>query len=107
MTGDEGRMKTLVVEDDLALSDVIAFTMRRAGFEIITAYDGLTALGAWEQQRPDLLLLDLNLPKLDGLDVCRRIRLVDNTDYHAGPRWRQSGGERLGTGGQRLYCQAL
>jgi len=72
-------MKLLLVEDDLALSDVIAFTMRRAGFEIITAYDGLTALTTWEQQRPDLLILDLNLPKLDGLDVCRRIRLVDKT----------------------------
>lgn len=72
-------MKILVVEDDLSLSDVIAFTLRRAGFEILTAYDGLAALTTWEQQRPDLLVLDLNLPKLDGLDVCRRIRLIDKT----------------------------
>lgn len=72
-------MKILVVEDDLSLSDVIAFTLRRAGFEILTAYDGLAALTTWEQQRPDLLVLDLNLPKLDGLDVCRRVRLVDKT----------------------------
>lgn len=72
-------MKILVVEDDLSLSDVIAFTLRRAGFEILTAYDGLAALATWEQQRPELLVLDLNLPKLDGLDVCRRIRMVDKT----------------------------
>lgn len=72
-------MKILVVEDDLSLSDVIAFTLRRAGFEILTAYDGLAALTTWEQQRPDLIVLDLNLPKLDGLDVCRRVRLVDKT----------------------------
>lgn len=72
-------MRILIVEDDLALSDVIAFTLRRAGFEIITAYDGLTALTTWEQQRPELLVLDLNLPKLDGLDVCRRIRMVEKT----------------------------
>lgn len=72
-------MKILVVEDDLSLSDVIAFTLRRAGFEILTAYDGLAALTTWEQQRPDLLVLDLNLPKLDGLDVCRRVRLIDKT----------------------------
>lgn len=72
-------MKILVIEDDLSLSDVIAFTLRRAGFEILTAYDGLAALTTWEQQRPDLLVLDLNLPKLDGLDVCRRIRLIDKT----------------------------
>ena len=72
-------MKILVVEDDLSLSDVIAFTLRRAGFEILTAYDGLAALTLWEQQRPDLIVLDLNLPKLDGLDVCRRVRLIDKT----------------------------
>jgi DNA-binding response OmpR family regulator len=72
-------MKILVVEDDLSLSDVIAFTLRRAGFEILTAYDGVAALATWEQQRPDLLVLDLNLPKLDGLDVCRRIRQLDKT----------------------------
>ena len=72
-------MRVLVVEDDLSLSDVIAFTLRRAGFEILTAYDGLAALATWEQQRPELLVLDLNLPKLDGLDVCRRVRMVDKT----------------------------
>lgn len=67
-------MKILIVEDDLALSDVLAFTLRRAGFEIVAAYDGLAALAAWEQAQPDLVVLDLNLPKLDGLVVCRRIR---------------------------------
>lgn len=72
-------MRVLVVEDDLSLSDVIAFTLRRAGFEILTAYDGMAALATWEQQRPELLVLDLNLPKLDGLDVCRRVRMVDKT----------------------------
>ena len=72
-------MKILIVEDDLSLSDVIAFTLRRAGFVISTAYDGVAALATWEAERPDLLVLDLNLPKLDGLEVCRRIRLVDKT----------------------------
>ncbi len=67
-------MKVLVVEDDLALSDVIAFTMRRAGFDVVAAYDGLAALDQWAAEQPDLVLLDLNLPKLDGLSVCRRIR---------------------------------
>jgi DNA-binding response OmpR family regulator len=66
--------KVLLVEDDLALSDVLVFTLRRAGFEVSPVYDGETALHAWESQTPDLLLLDLNLPKLDGLSVCRRIR---------------------------------
>jgi|JFJP01.1.fsa_nt_gi DNA-binding response OmpR family regulator len=72
-------MKILIVEDDLALSDVISFTLRRAGFDIITAHDGLAALTMWEQHLPDLVVLDLNLPKLDGLAVCKRIRAQADT----------------------------
>lgn len=67
-------MKILVVEDDLSLSDVLAFTLRRAGYEVITAFDGVAALQLWEAEKPDLIVLDLNLPKLDGLAVCRQIR---------------------------------
>lgn len=72
-------MKILIVEDDLALSDVLAFTIRRAGFEVLTAYDGLGAISLWEQEDPGLILLDLNLPKMDGLRVCRHIRLTSQT----------------------------
>ncbi len=67
-------MKVLIVEDDLALSDVLSFTLRRVGYDVVTAYDGLAALTAYETEAPDLLLLDLNLPKLDGLSVCRQVR---------------------------------
>ncbi len=67
-------MKILIVEDDLSLSDVLAFTLRRAGYEVVTAFDGIAALQLWEAEAPDLLVLDLNLPKLDGLAVCRQIR---------------------------------
>lgn len=66
--------KVLLVEDDLALSDVLVFTLRRAGFDVLPVNDGEAALATWESQSPDLLVLDLNLPKLDGLSVCRRIR---------------------------------
>jgi len=72
-------MKVLIVDDDLALSDVIAFTMQRAGFEVLLAHDGLAALERWQSDRPDLILLDLNMPKLDGLQVCQRIRAQDTT----------------------------
>ena len=67
-------MKILIVEDDLALADVLSFTLRRAGFDVVAAYDGLAALQTWQQSMPNLVLLDLNLPKLDGLSVCRRLR---------------------------------
>lgn len=72
-------MKILVVEDDLSLSDVISFTLRRAGFEVKTAYDGEVALSMWGAEAPTLILLDLNLPKVDGLTVCRRIRAESKT----------------------------
>jgi len=67
-------MKALVVDDDLALADVVSFTMRRAGFETIVAHDGQSALQRWETAMPDLVILDLNLPRLDGLTVCKQIR---------------------------------
>jgi DNA-binding response OmpR family regulator len=72
-------MKILVVEDDLSLSDVLAFTLRRAGFEVVTAFDGLAALQRFDEDAPDLIVLDLNLPKLDGLAVCRQIRSQSQT----------------------------
>ena len=72
-------MKILIIEDDLALSDVISFTLRRGGFEVITAHDGQSGLASWQSNRPDLIVLDLNLPKLDGLKVCRRIRSIEKT----------------------------
>lgn len=72
-------MKVMVVEDDLALSDVLSFTLRRAGFEVATAYDGLAALETFDVEGPDLLILDLNLPRLDGLSVCKQVRAKGET----------------------------
>jgi len=66
-------MKVLVIEDDLALADVLAFTLRRAGFETLMAHDGLEGLERWQAESPDLIILDLNLPKMDGMAICRRI----------------------------------
>jgi DNA-binding response OmpR family regulator len=67
-------MKALIVDDDLVLADVLSFTLRRAGFQVVAAHDGEAALRCWEAESPDLLILDLNLPKLDGLTVCQRVR---------------------------------
>ena len=72
-------MKALVVDDDLALADVVAFTFRRAGFDVIMAHDGFAAIERWKAESPDLIILDLNLPKLDGLSVCRQVRAQDTT----------------------------
>lgn len=67
-------MKILIVDDDRPLSDLIAFTLRREGFETIQAYDGEMALQRWRGDRPDLLVLDVNLPQRNGFAVCRTIR---------------------------------
>jgi len=66
--------KILVVDDDLALSDVLAFAIRRAGFEVVNAHDSLSALEYFSKESPDLIILDWGLPRLDGLEVCTRIR---------------------------------
>jgi DNA-binding response OmpR family regulator len=72
-------MKALIVDDDLALADVLAFTLRRAGFEVVVAHDGVDALERWRAEAPDLIILDLNLPRLDGGKVCQRIRQESET----------------------------
>ncbi|MBN1146304.1 MAG: response regulator transcription factor [Anaerolineales bacterium] len=72
-------MKVLIVDDDRVLADVVAFTLRREGFEVIQAYDGVTALGRCLAEQPDLVVLDINLPKMDGFTVCRRIREQGDT----------------------------
>jgi DNA-binding response OmpR family regulator len=74
-----GDLKALVVDDDLALADVVSFTLRKAGYEVILAHDGLVALDRWRNEKPELIILDLNLPKVDGLSVCRQIRAQDDT----------------------------
>ena len=72
-------MKALIVDDDLVLADVISFTLRRAGFQIVLAHDGQTALERWEQDDPHIIVLDIELPRLDGLQVCKTIRAKADT----------------------------
>lgn len=72
-------LKALVVDDDRVLADVLAFTLRREGFEVIRAFDGETALQCWAEDQPDLIVLDVNLPRLDGFAVCREIRRQSDT----------------------------
>src|SRR5919202_5842649 len=70
-------MKILVVDDDAQLSSIINFTLRREGFMVLNAGDGEQALELWRQEQPDLVLLDVNLPKLSGQEVLRRLRRAD------------------------------
>ena len=72
-------MKILVVDDDRVLADVITFMLHKEGYDVIQAHDGRSALERWKKEDPDLLILDVNMPKMDGFEVCRRIRAEGET----------------------------
>jgi len=72
-------MKILLADDDADLLDVTAYALRREGFAVIAASDGAQALRRWQQDRPDLVVLDVNMPELDGFAVCRQIRDAGTT----------------------------
>jgi DNA-binding response OmpR family regulator len=67
-------MKILIVDDDIELRELIGFALRQAGYLVVTAADGAEALVMFDREQPDLLILDVNLPKMSGLEVCRRVR---------------------------------
>ena len=70
--------KILLVEDEPALCETIAYNLRREGYEVLSATDGERGLHAAQTQAPDLVVLDLMLPKMNGLEVCRQLRRTSN-----------------------------
>ncbi len=66
--------KILVVEDELALRETITYNLQQQGYEVVTAEDGALAIQMAKEHQPDLMLLDLMLPKIDGFEVCRILR---------------------------------
>jgi DNA-binding response OmpR family regulator len=68
--------KVLVVDDEPAILELVSFNLKKEGYEVVTAVDGQEALTAFQQEQPDLVLLDLMIPEPDGHQVCRRIRSV-------------------------------
>jgi two-component system response regulator MtrA len=73
------RGKVLVVDDDLALAEMLGIVLRGEGFEPVFCSDGSEALRVFRESRPDIVLLDLMLPGKDGVDVCRLIRAESGT----------------------------
>jgi two-component system response regulator VicR len=72
-------MKILLADDDTDMLDVTTYAFRRDGFNVITATDGEQALRRWKTDEPDLVLLDVGLPRINGFEVCRRIRQSSST----------------------------
>ena len=71
---DKEMKKVLVVDDEQSIIDVLVYNLKKEGYETIEATDGITAVNIALEQKPDLMLLDIMLPKLDGLSVCKRVK---------------------------------
>ena len=71
---EDGKKRVLVIEDEVSISDIIRFNLTKEGYDVITAYDGRDGLEKALSQSPDLILLDIMLPYMDGFEVCRRVR---------------------------------
>lgn len=69
-------MKILIVEDESSLAEPLSFLLRKEGFQTVIAEDGLKAVERFQSEQPDLILLDLMLPRLSGTEVCKKIRSV-------------------------------
>src|SRR5437764_15361108 len=72
MTKNANRI--LLAEDEAALRDFVSRNLRARGFEVLEASNGLEAMAVWEREDPHLLILDIMMPRMDGLEVCRRVR---------------------------------
>ena len=70
--------KILVVDDEASIVTMLAYNLKKEGYDVVTAEDGEVALEKFESEKPDLLLLDIMMPKMDGYDVCRKIREISN-----------------------------
>ncbi len=74
MTLPPASPRILVAEDEAPLRDFVCRNLRARGFTVFEAASGLEAMAVWEREQPDLLVLDLMMPHMDGLEVCRRVR---------------------------------
>lgn len=72
--GDSLNKKILVVDDEQAIVDILKFNLEREGYEVIECYDGSAGYEAALKENPDLILLDVMLPEMDGFEVCRKLR---------------------------------
>ncbi|GCE04487.1 response regulator transcription factor [Dictyobacter aurantiacus] len=71
--------KILVVDDEAVLIEAIAYNLEQSGYQVVTAMDGLSGLEMARKEQPDLIVLDIMLPGMDGLEVCRQLRREDRT----------------------------
>ncbi len=75
------RPRILIIEDERGLTDVLQYNLQREGYDTIIAHDGQEGLRKAQMQLPDLIILDLMLPTMDGLEVCRELRGGERTRH--------------------------
>lgn len=73
----EKRLKILVADDEMPIQEILSIQLARLGYEVVLAGDGVEAVSMYEAEKPDLVLLDVLMPRLNGLGVCRRIREIE------------------------------
>lgn len=72
------RKRVLIVDDEPDILKTVVFRLKKAGYQVMTAEDGKTGLELARKERPDLILLDRRLPRIDGCEVCQRLKSDDN-----------------------------
>ena len=77
----EKKQKILIVEDNQENIDLLVYFLRPQGYELVTAKDGLSALEKVDEGHPDIILLDIMLPKMDGYEVCERLKTRADTKF--------------------------
>src|SRR5258706_8435063 len=73
------RVKILVADDDRDMVDMLSYWLKGHGYDIVRAFDGEQAIKRWRETLPDLVILDVQMPKLDGFEVCRQMRSETNS----------------------------
>jgi DNA-binding response OmpR family regulator len=73
----EARRKILVADDETSIREILSIQLARMGYEVVLAGDGQEAIAAYEAEKPDLVLLDVMMPRLNGLAACQQIRVLE------------------------------
>ena len=75
---NENRKTVLIVDDEKPIVDILEYNLKKEGYNTLIANDGLEAVNIALEQRPNIILLDIMLPKMDGLTVCKKVRTALN-----------------------------
>src|SRR5262245_26002329 len=77
--GRRTRVKIMVADDDRDMVDMLSYWLKGHGYDVVRAFDGEQAIKRWRETLPDLVILDIQMPKLDGFEVCRQMRMETNS----------------------------